>query len=298
MRAQLAALLIFAALIAPVPAPAENQPQGEATMAPAAPRILRKSTIVETTTAEAYRAWTTSEGIKSFMGIDAKVECRIGGAYEWIFIPDAPEGQRGSEGCTVLSFVPGESVSFSWNAPPTIPTIRASGRKTQVCVRFTALGSERTRVDLVQSDFGEGADWDAYHSYFDKAWGSVLVAMREHFKRGLPAQKHWVYYVRPARDGFFDSPTPEETASVAAHAKYIAELTEKGVVRVAGPSFEPSHFPTGEKALPFDSPAPGVVIFRAADATEAKSVMDADPAIQAGVFKARLNEYHWAFPRE
>ena len=47
------------------------------------------------------------------------MDLRIGGPFELYFGgPDVPHDQRGSNGCQVLTYVPGEMLSFTWNAPP------------------------------------------------------------------------------------------------------------------------------------------------------------------------------------
>ena len=49
--------------------------------------------------------------------------------------------------------------------------------------------------------------------------------------------------------------------------------------------------------IPLEIPAPGIVVFRAHNDQEAKAIMEADPAVAAGVFKARVNPFNYAFAR-
>ncbi len=88
-------------------------------------------------------------------------------------------------------------------------------------------------------------------------------------------QPTFVYFIHPARAGFIESPTADEQAAVGKHFAYLKSLTEQGVVLLAGPGTDP--------------PYTGIVIFRAADRTRAVAVMNADPAVRAGVFHARLS---------
>jgi uncharacterized protein YndB with AHSA1/START domain len=93
-----------------------------------------------------------------------------------------PLGERGSEGCTVVAFERPTFVVFTWNAPPSIPAIRA-GRKTRVEVRMTPL-PEGTSVTLEHSGWGTGSDWDEAFSYFERAWDTVLARLRALFETG------------------------------------------------------------------------------------------------------------------
>ena len=78
----------------------------------------------------------------------------------------------------MLAYVPGESLSFTWNAPPHLP-LRAAN--TWVVLTFTASTSDKTAVRLVHTGFLEGPDWDDYMGYFDNAWGYVLGLLQDHW---------------------------------------------------------------------------------------------------------------------
>ncbi len=122
---------------------------------------------------------TTSEGVAAFLGVQATVELAIGGSFELLFAIDNPPGDQGSEGCQILAYVPGESLSFSWNAPPMLAAIR--GLHTWVVITLRAQGNG-TQVRLVHTGFGEGPDWDEDRAYFETAWANVLVALALHFE--------------------------------------------------------------------------------------------------------------------
>ncbi len=141
-------------------------------------REISKESLIAASPAEAFGAWTTSEGLKAFLGIDSKIELRIGGKFELYFGNVNPEGQRGSEGCQVLAYVPGEMLAFSWNAPPKFP--RERELRTWVVLTFHPEG-DKTRVRLVQAGFGTDGEWPQVREYFDRAWGNVLKALEEHY---------------------------------------------------------------------------------------------------------------------
>lgn len=141
-------------------------------------RAIVKSARIEAPVAEVWTAWTTSAGLKAALGIESKIELRIGGRYEYYFGPPEAAPQRGSEGCTVLSYLPQRMLSFTWNAPPSIPAIRALGASTFVVVELAPAGARATEVRLTHLGWREGPEWDQAYAYFDRAWGSLLGAMR------------------------------------------------------------------------------------------------------------------------
>lgn len=138
---------------------------------------LTKSVLVPSSVSRVWALWTTQEGVTSIGPDQAWVELKVGGAYEWYFMPE-PAGLRGSEGCRVLAFLPERFLAFSWNAPPTIPALRERGPLTQVVLEFAPEG-EQTRLTLHHLIEGQGADWEAYRAYFDRAWDMVLAKVRE-----------------------------------------------------------------------------------------------------------------------
>jgi uncharacterized protein YndB with AHSA1/START domain len=143
-----------------------------------APRSFTKEIEIAASATAAYALWTDAAAWQAMMGPDSRahIDLEIGGRYEWLF-----DGKVGSNGCQVLGYIPGRLVSFTWNAPPTLPTRE---RRTWVVVETEALGEQATRVRLTHLGFGEGDDWDATLAYFDNAWGYVLPLMKQHLEGG------------------------------------------------------------------------------------------------------------------
>ena len=147
---------------------------------------IRKEAVIEAPVSEVWRCWTTGAGVKSFL-TEAKVELRIGGPFEIYFGPEASRGERGSEGCTILSYEPMRMLSFSWNAPPKFGDLRQ--KRTWVVLHLDPQGPHACRVRLDHLGFAEQAegdpdradDWALVRAYFDTAWPKVLGALREHF---------------------------------------------------------------------------------------------------------------------
>lgn len=145
-------------------------------------RILHHRVVVPASPAQVWDTWSTAAGVTRFTTVPAKVELRPGGAYEWYFNPSAKAGEKGGEGCTVLSYLPQRMISFTWSAPPTIPKLRAQGPRSHVVVRLRPVEGG-TEVSLSHVFRGEGEDWDAFHAYFGKAWNTVLEWQLTHFEK-------------------------------------------------------------------------------------------------------------------
>jgi uncharacterized protein YndB with AHSA1/START domain len=145
-------------------------------------KILRKEISVPATLEQVWNAWTTTEGVKTFFSSEARVELAVGGPFEIYFLLDAPRGSRGSEDCQVLSYLPREMLSFSWNAPPEFGELRK--KHTIVVLQFEEDGPGTVKVVLSQHGWGKGEEWDKLYDYFDKAWSYVLGNLKKRFVAG------------------------------------------------------------------------------------------------------------------
>jgi predicted enzyme related to lactoylglutathione lyase/uncharacterized protein YndB with AHSA1/START domain len=144
--------------------------------------IIRKEVTVQASAHELFELWSTVEGVRTFFGPDARIELRQGGAYEIYFMPEAPEGSRGSEGCSVLEFEPERHLAFTWNFPPTLPALR--DKKTRVDLWFQPISPDITQVVLKHSQWGTGGQWPRGVDYFERAWEVVLRRLVHRFRFG------------------------------------------------------------------------------------------------------------------
>src|SRR5690348_10847100 len=87
----------------------------------------------------------------------------------------------------------------------------------------------------------------------------------------------FLYRVEPTRvEMVSEGPTPEEADAVGRHFAYLKDLTERGVVLLAGRTLT-----TGPETF-------GIVVFRAESENDARALMEGDPAVRAGVMRTTL----------
>ncbi|MEM1329951.1 MAG: SRPBCC domain-containing protein [Planctomycetota bacterium] len=146
------------------------------------PRGIQFERVIHAPKDRVFAAWSDGPSFKAAFGPEreelvANIDLMIGGRYEWLF-----DGETGSNGCQVLSYLPGRMISFSWNAPPQFDEARAM--RTWVVVECEPVDAESTRVRLTQLGFGEGKQWDDTREYFSTAWPTVLRIMSESLEAG------------------------------------------------------------------------------------------------------------------
>ena len=140
-------------------------------------RSIEMTVVAEATPDEVFALWSSAEGTRRFFSPAANIELRPGGPYEILFLMDAPEGERGCEGCQVVAFDPERWLTFTWNSPPSLPEVRHE--QTNVIVELNEV-EEGTEVRLLAIGWGTGESWLSSYEYFDSAWGRVLQALAEH----------------------------------------------------------------------------------------------------------------------
>jgi uncharacterized protein YndB with AHSA1/START domain len=163
-------------------------------VAAAAERALDKTVVVNATLDQVWEAWTTREGITSFFAPDARIDARVGGAFQIHMDPLAEPGMKGADDMRYLALQAKKMISFDWNAPPSLPEARQ--QRTFVIVRFEPVTDKSTRVTLHHVGWGDGGEWDKSYAYFDRAWGFVLGNLKQRFETGPRNWSEWMEALR------------------------------------------------------------------------------------------------------
>ena len=97
------------------------------------------------------------------------------------------------------------------------------------------------------------------------------------------SESQFLYRLQAVRpDMVAVGPTASEEPILVEHFAYLKNLTEQGVLILAG------------RTLNRDASAFGIVIFRADSERDARRIMQSDPAVKGGIMRARLFPYRVA----
>lgn len=147
------------------------------------PPAIRNAAVVEAPVEQVWQAWTTRDGVKSFLGLDGEVEARPGGLFRVIYQPGAATPQaRGNDG-RVLAIEPMRMLSVTWMTPMHMKAL--AGQSTVLTLYFSPVdGGRRTRVELINTGYGTGALWREAHAYNVKGWDRVMSGLEARFRHG------------------------------------------------------------------------------------------------------------------
>ncbi|MFK7760049.1 MAG: YciI family protein [Phycisphaerales bacterium] len=87
----------------------------------------------------------------------------------------------------------------------------------------------------------------------------------------------YICSLTPARPDMPENPTEEESALVASHFAYYTSLKDAGTLILAGRTMQ--------------KPYAGTLIFKAENDEQAASIVHQDPAVEQGVFTARIEPF-------
>jgi uncharacterized protein YndB with AHSA1/START domain len=133
------------------------------------PKLLRIELSIPAPLHNVWEAFTTNQGLSSWLAPDVSVDLRPGG--DWIVKFPGSTG-----GGTIVSFMPEKELVISALAPDRFPQVRVA--RTRVAFTFIADGNT-TLVSLTQTGWQSGAEWDAAYEYL-AAGNAQLLAMLHH----------------------------------------------------------------------------------------------------------------------
>ena len=138
-------------------------------------KALRFEVAVPTSLDDVWAAFTTPEGLSTWLWRDVRVDARPGGDWLAIF----PQSTGGG---TIVSLTPKKQIVISALAPDRFPVVRAT--RTQAIFEFAAVSPTSTKVTLVQTGWKSGAEWDAAYTYLADGNAQLLEQLYQRFASG------------------------------------------------------------------------------------------------------------------
>jgi uncharacterized protein YndB with AHSA1/START domain len=138
-------------------------------------KALRFEVTVAGSLDEVWAAFTTTDGLGTWLWRDARVDARPGGDWLAIF----PQSTGGG---TIVSLTPKTQLVISALAPEKFPTVRE--QRTRATFEFAAVTPSSTTVTLVQTGWKAGAEWDAVYEYLADGNAALLTQLHQRFASG------------------------------------------------------------------------------------------------------------------
>ncbi len=125
--------------------------------------------------ADVWQAFSTGEGLITWLTPQATVDLRPGGEWTARF----PGGSTG--GGTIISFVPEKEIVIAALAPDQFPHVRAE--RTRATFQFEPRGNS-TIVRLTQTGWKSGAEWTRAYEYLLAGNAQLMATLHKRFVDG------------------------------------------------------------------------------------------------------------------
>jgi len=144
------------------------------------------SAIIPAPVSEAWKAYTTSEGISAWMVAHGTVDLRVGGKYRTSYDPksklDGPEVIES----TVLSFDPERMVSIKCTKTPENFPFKKAMEGVWTIIYFRPVDDSHTEVTCRMVGYDGTPESNKMRAFFDKNNQIELDEMVKYFKRKKP----------------------------------------------------------------------------------------------------------------
>lgn len=137
--------------------------------------------VVDAPVEKVWAAWTTSEGLRSWLAPQADIDLRLGGLMRANANAQGTLGDGQTIQNAILSFEPGRMLSIKVARPPDgFPFPNAIQRMWTV-IYFQPAGPDRTQIRVVSLGFQPDDESLKMRAFFEQGNAFTLEQLRRHF---------------------------------------------------------------------------------------------------------------------
>lgn len=144
--------------------------------------IVATESIVEAPVDEVWRAFTTKDGIESWMVAKTDFELRVGATWRTSYSKDSNLDDDGAIHATILAYDPGRMLSFRTVKPPKDFAFPAAIMRTWTVVYFEPVDAAKTKVTIRMLGFTGDEESQKMRPFFERGNKFTLDALTKKFK--------------------------------------------------------------------------------------------------------------------
>lgn len=148
-----------------------------------AAEMIVSERVIEAPVADVWMAWTTSDGLASWLAPHADTDLRLGGRMRTHYDPAGVLGDPATIENEILAFDPEHMLAIRVaKAPAEFPFREIVGSMWTV-LYFTPVSDARTHVRVVGLGFAEDARSQQMRQFFERGNAYTLEQLSKHFER-------------------------------------------------------------------------------------------------------------------
>lgn len=130
-----------------------------------------------------WQAWTTSEGLQSWLAPHADIDFRIGGRMRANYNVNGNLDDPGTIENTILSFDPYRMISIRVSQAPANFPFPSAVYDMWTVMYFEAVSAEETHVRVVANGFQDNEESRRMRAFFEQGNAATIQQMRERIGR-------------------------------------------------------------------------------------------------------------------
>jgi len=140
--------------------------------------------VIAAPAADVWAAFTTGEGLRSWMAPHAEIDLRLGGLMRSNYNAGAPLADAGTISNRILAFEPGRMLALQVADPPRGFPFPTAIQQMWTVLYFEPLDARRTRVRSVALGFGPGEEAQQMRAFFQQGNAATLAQLQKRFMQG------------------------------------------------------------------------------------------------------------------
>lgn len=132
-------------------------------------RVLQLSIVVPVDVKEAWKLFTTDEGLQKWIAPVAKIDMKIGGSIRTNYDKTKKIDDTSSIKLDIINYIEYEMLTLKVNLNNSFPPeAKKEDKNLQEIVQFVKLGNDKTQIISTMVGWGQGSQWDKTYDFFLK----------------------------------------------------------------------------------------------------------------------------------
>ena len=137
--------------------------------------------IIHASVDDVWAAFTTKDGLESWMVAHAEIDLRIDGKMRTNYQADGAIGDSNTIENTILSFDPKRMLSIKATKPPANFPFKSAIKSTWSVMYFDALSPKRTRLRIIGLGYGTDEEATKMRAFFEMGNAWTISKLQEKF---------------------------------------------------------------------------------------------------------------------
>lgn len=132
-------------------------------------KVLQLSIVIPENIKEAWKLFTTDEGLKKWIAPVAKIDMKVGGSIRTNYDSNKTVDDTTSIKLDIINYIEYEMLTLKVNLNNSFPPeAKKEDKNLQEILQFVKVDDNKTKIISTMVGWGQGSHWDKAYSFFEK----------------------------------------------------------------------------------------------------------------------------------